>query len=612
MKITELTNNLPPRKENGDYYDYVQTVLANRGVDNVEDFFNLSWESVNSPYNLENIQLAADKVLHHLRHSERIAIEIDADCDGITSSSILRNYFQACVDNNFVGENGSWSGNYPEIVYLQHEDKSHGLADTTIMRALRDTVKPQLLIIPDASGTNEQYKALTDLGIDIVVLDHHDTEEKGDNDKVIVVNCQHSPKYTNKAMSGAGIVWQFCRVLDDILGLDLADMNLDLVAVGLVADVMDMRDPETRFLIMQGLSEEQVMNPLLNYCLFANEYFLQGSLNPKKVGFNIAPLFNAIVRIGSMDEKDILFDSLAYGADTTMVPSGNRNQKGQEVPLVAEAYRQINNAKARQTRKQNKMMELIDNYIHEQDMLEDKVIIVALDQGDYEPEYRGLAGLVCNKLQELYQRPVSILFENEDGSYSGSFRAPSGFEVFENFKDQCAESGFFNYAAGHQQAGGLSIDGDVIMDAVEYFNNKYAETIVEPSYYVDFIFDASDVEAADVILELAEYSGIWGTGIKEPLIAIKNVPITRTNTQIVGAAKGKPTLKIGMKNGVVAIKFKSSQEELDSLLMPHDEKVESYRNITIIGKPERNEFRGEVTPQILVEDYSIDGVAFDF
>lgn len=98
-----------------------------------------------------------------------------------------------------------------ELVPLFHVGKTHGLSDTKVMRQIRDEVKPNLLIVPDASGTPEQYQALVDLGLDILVIDHHDTNDRGDNNRVIVVNNQQSENYKNKALSGVGVVWQVCR-----------------------------------------------------------------------------------------------------------------------------------------------------------------------------------------------------------------------------------------------------------------------------------------------------------------------------------------------------------------------------------------------------------------
>lgn len=192
-----------------------------------------------------------------MRENQKIAILVDVDMDGYTSAALLINYLEM-QRKDFA----SWPDSTATIVPIFHDAKTHGLGDTQVMRAVRDTIKPDLLIVPDASGNSEQYQALVGIGVDVVVLDHHDVPERGDGEKVIVVNNQQSKNYKNKALSGVGVVWQCCREMDKQLPFICADMYLDLVALGLVADVMDMRSDETRFLIFEGLKPENMHCPI--------------------------------------------------------------------------------------------------------------------------------------------------------------------------------------------------------------------------------------------------------------------------------------------------------------------------------------------------------------
>ncbi len=581
----------------------IDIVLGNRGVFD-PDFFNLSWADVQDPRALDNADLAVAKIKYHCHQGNTIGIICDCDMDGFTSCALLTNFL---TRHAYAGD---FDGLVPDIQILHHDDKTHGLSDVKVMKELRDNIKPALLIIPDASGTEEQYLALSALGIDIVVIDHHDTEERGDGDKVIVVNNQQSEKYQNKALSGVGVVWQVCRLMDAIYQSNVANDYLDIVACGLVADVMDLRSRETRFLVQEGLKPDNIRSPLIRQALFSNDYKLQGTLTPTKVAFNIAPLVNAVTRIGTQEEKRMLFGSLLDDAFDVQVPNGKRGATG-EIALVTEAYRLITNAKSRQTRRQDKLMELIDSLIQEEGLLENKVLIVALGKDDYEAEHRGLAGLVCNKLQDFYQRPAMILFQNDDGSYSGSVRAPEAIEAFANFKDQCNESGLFRFALGHQAAFGCACRGSDLGYVEDFFNKKYDGLNLEPSYKCDFIINAADPGAVeDVIFDLSGHDDIWGQGLKEPIIALENVLIGPGSIDLVGQGKGRPTLRI-KTGGAVCIRFGSSKEEFDSLLLPYDSNQQYYR-ATIVGRAQVNEFRGTKTPQLLIQDYEIHGVTYDF
>ncbi|MDD4516361.1 DHH family phosphoesterase [Massilibacteroides sp.] len=597
----------------------LEIVLKNRNVKvSAEDFLNLSWDDVQSPHDIENLERIADKIHSHLKNSEKIAIIVDSDTDGFTSAALLVNYLELQKE---VGYEGSWEGNNPEFVFLFHEGKTHGLSNTTIMKDLRDNIKPDLLIIPDASGTDEQYKALNDLGIEIVVLDHHDTSNKGDNEKTIVANPYHSKDYKNKALSGVGVVFQLCRIFDQKMIFETANKWLDLVAVGLVADVMDLRSKETRFLVQEGLKEENIRLPFLVQARVLDTRVSNDiPYNPKRIGFNIAPLFNAVNRISPIEEKKFIFYSLLDNMALEEVDSGKRVKKSafdefEEKPKVLyvdEAIRQASNAKGRQDSRKKKMAGLIDEMISDEKMYEDKVIIIPID--DFNEDQRALGGVTAAALADGYQRPCILLFKDkvEPGAevkYSGSLRAPSNVEAFLNFRTQCEESRLCTYVMGHQQAAGVGIKGENIGKLRAYFNEKYKEISSEILYQCDFLFDANDPALPDAIFEIAHYKNLWGQGIEEPLIAITGVLLSSQSLFLCGQRKS--TLKISLPNGVSCITHKSSQEEHDSLIIPYDGKVEERYLATIVGKASVNEYGGRVSPQIDIESFEVQGTTLN-
>lgn len=606
MNIRQIGNPQTPSKYNRALTP-IEMVLNNRGVDNVDKFFELSWDDVQSPYDLVNIEAAAEKILYHMRNSKTIAILVDADCDGFTSSAVLSNYLEMQRLHGDNGPNQTWDGNIPTIEYLFHENKEHGLSDTTVMKKLRDLVKPALLIVPDASGSAAQYKALNDIGIDVVVLDHHKVTDGRYGDMTIVVNNQLSPMYKNKDLSGVGVVYQLCRVFDDKLKLVIADKWLDLVAVGLVGDVMDLKSNETRFLVQVGLANPQ--SQFVLQILDTLDFSMKGELTPFTVAFYIAPLINAVNRIGTQEEKELLFKAMLDTVGASPIESGKRGAKGEMVPLVMEALRQAVNAKSRQGRRQDKLTELIDEVVSEEGLLENKVLIVTID--DFDSDQRALAGLICNKLQEYYQRPAILLFLGEDLNYSGSLRAPDTIEAFANFRTQCEDSGLVVYAAGHEQACGIKITSGNLASFQEYFNVKYADIDVSPTHNVDFIVDAQDAELEDIIADIAQYKTLWGQGLSEPLIAVTNVLIGPSNT-VLFTRKNPPTMKITLPTGVACMRFKSSKEEFDSLIIPYDGNNEQCYKATIVGKASMNEYQGSVTPQIFITDYEVHGVSYVF
>jgi single-stranded-DNA-specific exonuclease len=131
-----------------------------------------------------------------------------------------------------------------------------------------------------------------------LVLDHHNADEL--SPYACIIN-NHTCEYPNKTLSGVGIVYKFCQYIDSLLGLQEADKLLDLVALGMIADMMDLRDCETRRLIEKGLIN--LHNPFIKMMVAKNEFSLKGKLTPIGVAFYIAPSVNAVSRVGTVEDK---------------------------------------------------------------------------------------------------------------------------------------------------------------------------------------------------------------------------------------------------------------------------------------------------------------------
>lgn len=197
-----------------------EQILVNRGIphEKIAGFLNTTDDSIIDYAKLKNIEEAGKMLLSHYEKGSEILIPVDPDVDGITSASFLINYLR----DNYLGI---------KISYQVRNDKSHGLELTEeILNG-----KYQLIIIPDA-GSNQYdvHKQLKEKGIDIIVLDHHECEKESED--AIIVNNQLSEDYSNKALSGVGVVWQFCRCLDNTSPYtqqSFAKDYLDLVSLGL-------------------------------------------------------------------------------------------------------------------------------------------------------------------------------------------------------------------------------------------------------------------------------------------------------------------------------------------------------------------------------------------
>ena len=307
------------------------------------------------------------------------------------------------------------------------------------------------------SNDYKYHKYLDDRGIFTLVLDHHLADHISEN--AIIINNQLSD-YPNKSFSGAGVTWQFCRYFDKLLKTDNADQYRDLVALGLDADMMSLTSIETKHLITSGLARPR--NPFIVTIADKNSFSLKGKLTPIGVAFYIAPFVNSMTRSGTIEEKQLLFESMLKHCAFKVLPSTKRGHApGETETLVEQAVRVATNVKNRQTKAQDDFLDTIETMIHRDNLLAHKVLLFCLEPGQVD---KNIAGLVANKIMAKYQRPVCMLTKTttveqgekldlpwdewetiEHVSYAGSARGCDKTGVTD-FKSICLETGYCNYA----------------------------------------------------------------------------------------------------------------------------------------------------------------------
>lgn len=565
--------------EKKDNLSVIQQILINRGIalKDIDHYLNTTENDNLDPSIIERIKDGAIMLIKHINNNDKILLQVDSDCDGYTSSSLLLNYlyqlFPYYVQNN--------------ILYRFHSGKEHGIIVSTIPEDVR------LVIAPDSSSNDyEQHKELSEKGIDVLVIDHHEAERI--SEYACVINNQLCD-YPTKSLSGVGMVYKFCQLIDKMLGKNIIDNYLDLVSLGMIADMMDLRDFETKYLINCGISN--IRNPFLKGMIEKNAYSIGNDITPMGIAFYVAPYVNATIRMGSLEEKQIMFKSMLEYEAYNKVPSTKRGCKGQEEFIVEQAIRNCSNIKSRQTKARDNGVEYIENLIKNNNLLENKILLIQIPkEANIE---KTLTGLIANQLMSKYQRPVLLLNETEQDNkicWEGSAR---GYEKsnLKDFRQFCLNSKCILYAEGHSNAFGFGVEDNKVKDFILYCNTVLKDFSFSPCYFVDFIFDVNNFNQKD-ILDIAELKSLWGQGIEEPYIALTNIKITKDNIYLMSPDKN-PTLKIVLSNGTSLIKFKSNEEEFNNL------KSDGFVLIDAIGRCEENNWNGRITPQIILEDYDI-------
>lgn len=564
--------------------DYGRELLKLRGVKDVDEFLAPTFNDVQSCYDLDNID-AGVELIEKLNKDSTVGLVVDCDVDGYTSATIIYKFLKRL---------------YPgiDITAYIHDGKAHGLEEH--WETIRDA-NYDLVIIPDAGSNDSKYAA--EINCPILVLDHHIVEDTNFAPNMTVINNQLSEKYKNKSLSGAGVVWQFCYALDQAFhGSDDWIMDyIDLAALGICADMMSGLEVENQWFWQEGFVH--VENPFFMAIALKQAYSITGKMNatwediqealdPTTVAFYIVPLINAMVRVGTQDEKERMF--IAFVDGHRMIPCNKRGAKGTLEEACIESLRECVNARTHQNKAKDAAVARLEQKIFKHDLLENKILFVRLDDDDDFPAE--LNGLVAMQLSARYKRPTIVARLNDEGYIRGSSRGLSNSEL-ESFKKYMDSTGLFEYTAGHDNACGISILNTNLPKLHEMANHDLAQYNFGDGFYeVNFERQALADDLGDLIEDLAKYKHIWSQGNDEPLIYIRDLHVEKKDIQVMG--KNQDTIKI-TKNGIAYMKFfaKDFIEELKSY--PNDIKLE------VVGKANLNTWMGNVTPQIFVEQIDI-------
>ena len=561
---------------------YLENLLRERGVEDVKEYIKPTQNYLNDPAKLDNIEKGAELYLNVIKHNGNILIVVDSDCDGFTSATIIYQYTKKIA---------------PEIKisYLLHEGKQHGLQDH-IDTILDKGDSYDLIILPDSSSNDYKYhEQLKDIRIPTLVLDHHLTDVEI-SDNAVVINNQLSKNYPNKELTGAGVTYQFCRYIDNLLKVDYADYFMDLAAWGIIGDMGSVLEMENRYIIEKGLSN--IHNFFFQTLIDKQSYSMNDKVNSTTVAFYIVPLINAMIRVGTMEEKERLFGAFIDG--TKKVSSNKRGAKGTEELLAVDSARECTNAKNRQNKIKDNAVDSLEAKIYKLGLIDNKVLFVRLDDDDDFPSE--LNGLVAMQLSAKFKKPTIVARLNEEGFIRGSARGLNESEL-SDFKTFLTDSGYFEYALGHANAFGCSINNKYLSDFHNYANDKLKDIdFGENVYDVNFISSANNKELEKIVNDLGSYPQLWGQHNPEPLIYIKDINLTPNDIQIIG--KNKDTVKFE-KFGITYIQFHAKQliEDLSNL---NDIKME------IVGKANINEWMGRITPQVFIEGYEISDGTYSF
>ena len=469
----------------------LNTILTNRGValEDVQNFMNANKNDTFHYSYLFNDDIGSNFIHGKciidfaIRNKKQIYIIVDCDCDGFTSAAELGNYLYDLYGEDFE----------KLCCYVFHTGKEHGIELDKLPK--NDDF---ILIVPDA-GTNDvkQCEELYRRNIPVLILDHHDIDYE--NPYCILINNQIE-KYPNKEISGVCVVYKFLQYLDDCYRKQFADHYLDLVSLGMIADMMAINNSETRYFTQAGCSN--IVNPFMKEHIEINRKRMK-SVNPVSLGFYVSPYVNAMCRSGELDEKKMLFNSFLSYKAYSIIKSNKKGEVGTNTTLCKEGERIATKVKRRQDEFKKKILPVLNDKILVNKLDKNSIIIILNDDIDC----KNIAGLVCNELTHKYQRPVCCL-SPVNGNYEGSVRGDTRCGV-SDFKEFCLNSKYPNWCKGHPNAFGISLSESAVIELVKYANEEIE--ITGPTYFVDYILSEADQDK-EIVKDITEIGDIWGNG----------------------------------------------------------------------------------------------------
>ncbi len=365
-----------------------------------------------SPFELPDLEIGAERLAKAIRGGERILIWGDFDVDGQTASALL---FTALRE---VGANVEYH------IPLRHGE-GHGIYLPRLQSWLDRGI--DLIVTCDTGITSHNAVELAQkFGVETIITDHHLPGETLPRALAVINPMRLAEGHRLRDLPGVGVAYELMRGLGL---LPRTEPLLDLVALGIVADVAIQRD-ETRYLLQRGIAAMRLTERVGLQALMEVAGLNPQMVDETSIGFSLGPRLNAQGRLG--DARD--------GVELLTTTDRAR---------ASELASQLEGMNARR-RLESRLVEESATALLERDrsILEYAAIVLA------HPEWSGgVVGIVANRLAEVHNRPVILLGE-KNGVLAGSARSVSGCNVTEALR-QCSEL-LISYG-GHTMAAGLSL-----------------------------------------------------------------------------------------------------------------------------------------------------------
>lgn len=518
-------------------------------------FLNPDYSALTNPSLIPDIDKAAARIKQAITNNERILIYGDYDVDGVTASTLME-------------ESLKLAGINPSNITIMLPDRfadGYGMSPRLITTAQSAGIK--LVITVDCGSRNHSIiDELNTLGIDTIITDHHETDDKMPNATAIInPHRKDYPTPTLQNLAGVGVAFKFAEALSQagLIPPGQEKWLLDLVLIGTVCDSMTMTG-ENRTLSFYGLKVlSKTRRPgLIELMRRAGVK----NLNTESIGFQIGPRLNAA---GRLESANLSLNLLRANSSLVAAP-------------LAEKLEQLN--KKRKNEQNSATRE-----IEERGVGNDPVII---ETGKW---HEGIIGIVAGRLLETYHKPAFVLTEVEDGIYKGSGRSFGDFNLADalHFAQDSIIGG-----GGHAGAAGVKVEQKNLYKFREQINEYYRSlNLPDQSKYLIAHADLTLSDFSDLTLDfLNDLKSLepFGPGNEEPIFRLQNIQIA--NLTRMGADRNHLRLDLRDSHGnyLKAVAFFAPESWLT--LDP------DYDRIELLVKLTENDFNGVKSVEARVID----------
>ena len=526
------------------------------GDQEIEEYLHGTLEDLHPASLMKGIPEAVDLLEQKIAENAYIRIIGDYDIDGVCATYILLRGFRA-------------AGARVDTDIPDRMKDGYGLNRELVKRAY-DAGVDTIVTCDNGIAAVQEIAYARELGMTVIVTDHHEVQEELPSAQVIVNPRQADCPYPFKKLCGAAVAWKLVGAFWQQMGLPLDDLYDELLmfaGFATVGDVMDLTG-ENRILVREGLKRlQKTTHPGMSALIEANE-LARDTLSAFHIGFVLGPCINASGRLATAKRALALLDT-----------------KDQALAIDRAAELKELNDERKELTEQG-LAQAVD-LIEHSDLMEDRVLVVYLPNC-----HESLAGIIAGRIRERYYRPVFVLTRAEDG-VKGSGRSIETYSMFEEMS-KCKE--LYTRYGGHPMAAGVSMPEE----HVELFRRRLNELCtlskedLTEVIHIDMALPFSCV-SEQVVKELSLLEP-FGKANTKPVFAARNVRVLES--RVLGKNQNVLRMKLMDESGMTleGIYFNNCMQEVIADL----QKKPTFH---ILYYPEINEFRGRRTLQLRVQGY---------